>query len=309
MSGLRVRLPAMSSNRLTAPVLGSALLVLLASPSALADKAACGKAYTDAQVQKKAGKLHEAKQSLVQCAQKSCPGFINSACAKWLSDVESALPTIVISASDANGNDLTDVSVSADGQKLADKLGGMAIEIDPGQHTLHFEHEGAKPVDKKVLIREGEKARVIKVQFGSPAKAATSSQPSGSAAVGGETSTGHGSSKTIAYVLGGVGIVGLGSFAYFGLTGSSDKSKLLDHCKSNVCDLPQSQIDSKRSSVKTKFLIADISLGVGVVSLGLATYFFLKPDHSAAAQKDSAHLRFDVIPTRGGSYATVGGKF
>lgn len=302
----------MSIQRLTAPFLGSVLVVLLASPPALADKAACGKAYTNAQVQKKAGKLVEAKKSLLECAQKSCPGFINSACARWLTGVESTLPTIVISASDANGNDLTDVTVSSDGHKIADKLGGMAIDIDPGQHTLRFEHEGAKPVEKKVLIREGEKARLIKVQFGSPATAATPPKggASSSAAVGGETSTKHASTKTLAYIFGGVGVVGLGSFAYFGLTGTSERSDLLSHCpKNNQCDLPQSQIDSKRSSIKTKFLVADISLGVGIVSLGLATYFFLKPDHSTEAQKDNARLRFDVLPTRRGSYATVEGKF
>lgn len=302
----------MLAKRLTAPILGSALVVLLAAPSALADKAACSKAYTQAQVQKKAGKLTEAKKNLLQCAQKSCPGFINSECAKWLNEVESSLPTIVIAASDATGNDLTDVTVSSDGNKLTDKLGGMAIEVDPGQHTLRFEHEGAPPIEKKVLVREGEKARVIKVQFEAPATSNTSTPGGGSKADAGarvDTSSGGSSSKTIAYVLGGVGIVGLGSFAYFGLTGSSQRSDLLDHCKNNVCDLPQDQIDSKRSSVKTKFLIADVSLGVGIVSLGLATYFFLKPDHSSEAQKDSARLRFDVMPTRGGSYATVGGKF
>ncbi len=204
------------------------------------------------------------------------------------------------------------MSVSSDGQQLADKLGGMALEVDPGKHTLRFEHAGAEPVEKKVLIREGEKARVIKVQFGSPEEAAAAQPKQGAASGGGaagvDTSSG-GSSKTLAYVLGGVGIVGLGSFAYFGLTGSSQKSDLLKHCKNNVCDLPQDQIDSKRSAVKTKFLIADVSLGVGVVSLGLATYFFLKPDHSSEAPKDSARLRFDVAPTHGGSYATVSGKF
>jgi len=295
-------------KRLTAPILGSALVVLLGARPALAGKAACGKAYTQAQVQRNAGKLREAKKSLVVCAQKSCPGFINSECAKWLNDVESTLPTIVVAASDEKGNDLTDVSVSSDGQQLAAKLGGMALELDPGKHTLRFEHAGAEPVEKKVLIREGQKARVIKIQFGSTKKPAAGQPKPGSGSASVDTS-GGGFSKTIAYVLGGVGIVGLGSFAYFGLTGSSQKSDLLNHCKDNVCDLPQDQIDSKRSSVKTKFLIADVSLGVGIVSLGLATYFFLKPDHSSEAAKDSARLRFDVAPTQGGSYATVSGQF
>lgn len=304
----------MFETKLAVPILGSALLVLLCSPRALADNKACSKAYTNGQIQKKAGKLREAKKSLVACAQNSCPAFINSECAKWLNEVDSMLPTVVIAASDAQGNDLTNVTVSSDGKKLTDQLGGMALEMDPGPHTLRFEHKGNKPVEKKVVIREGEKARVIKVQFGSPNKAAPApvSKPAagsgGSPAVGAEATTSHASSKTLAYVLGGVGVVGLGSFAYFGLTGTSQRSDLLGHCKNNVCDLPQDQIDSRRSSIKTKFLIADISLGVGVVSLGLATYFFLKPDHSEA-KKDSARLRFDLTPTRGGSYASVAGRF
>ena len=185
----------------------------------------------------------------------------------------------------------------------------MAIPVDPGQHTLRFEHESAEPIEKKLLIREGEKARVIKVQFAAPEAPAAPAPAAASGDAGIDTSKGGSSSKTLAYILGGVGVVGLGSFAYFGLTGSSQRSDLLGHCTNNVCDLPQSDIDSKRSSVKTKYLIADISLGVGVVSLGLATYFFLEPEHKSETPKDAARLRFDVKPTTGGSYASVSGQF
>jgi len=211
----------------------------------------------------------------------------------------------VVAASDARGHDLVDVTVSFDGKKLTSKLSGMAINVNPGQHTLRFEHDGDGPIEKKVLIREGEKARVIKVQFEPSKTAVIPPKPTSDDGALGAS----GSSKTLAYILGGVGVVGLGSFAYFGLTGSSQRSDLLGRCKGGACNLPQDQIDSRRSSVKTKFLVADISLGVGIVSLGVATYLFLKPDHKQEVRKDGARLHFDMALTERGSYASLSGSF
>lgn len=292
----------MFSVRYSARVLGAALAleVVAVAPRASADKRQCADAYTQTQILRKAGKLRAAEKSTFECTQAACPDFIKSACSKWGSEIQAATPTIVVSAKDAQGNDLTDVSVTFDGQRLVNRLTGLAIAVDPGQHVLRFEHAGDKPVDQKILISEGEKARVVKVTFGSKPPGAVQ----GAAPVGGETASTGSGTRALAYVLAGVGAVGLGGFAYFGLTGKSEENSVrASNCAPNCSS---SQIDP----IKTKYVLADVSLGVGVVSLGLATYFFFASMHKTSSKSENAQrLRFDVAATPKGSFATVSGSF
>src|SRR5207237_6419559 len=55
-----------------------------------------------------------------------------------------------------------------DDRPIRDRLDGTAIEVDPGEHLIHFETDGKPPVDKTVVVREGEKNRVIDVVLGTP---------------------------------------------------------------------------------------------------------------------------------------------
>lgn len=293
----------MSPIRSPALVLGVlvAFEVTALSPVARATKSACARAYEQAQVQRKDGKLREARKTLITCAQASCPGFIRSACSRWTSEVDAVIPTVVFSAKDAKGNDLTDVTVDFDGKKLTDKLTGLAIAVDPGQHTLRFEHTGDDPVEQSILITEGEKARVVKVTFGHASVSGVKPPPPAGDHGGTKVSKGK---RTVAYVLGGVGVLGLASFAYFGLKGKSDESTVRNSGCAPNCS--SAQVDP----IKTKYLIADISLGVGVVSLGLATYFFLTSSKKTHPQAEGARrLHFDVVGSSKGTLATLSGRF
>ena len=71
-----------------------------------------------------------------------------------------------------------------------------------------------------------------------------------------------------AYVLGAVGVAGLATFGTLALLGRSQQSDL-EHSCSPACSPSQVQ------PMKTKFLIADIGLAVGAVSLGAAGYLVL----------------------------------
>ena len=52
-----------------------------------------------------------------------------------------------------------------------------------------------------------------------------------------------------------------------------------------------------------------VSLGVGVVALGVATYMFLTRPKVDTKIQTGTSLRFDVGPVAGGGIAGVGGKF
>ena len=82
------------------------------------------------------------------------------------------LPSMVLRATDAAGNDLAGVTVTLDGVALPTGLNGRAVPADPGTHTLRFEAAGRPPVDKTVLLAEGEKDRRVSVVIGEASAAA-----------------------------------------------------------------------------------------------------------------------------------------
>jgi hypothetical protein len=90
-----------------------------------------------------------------------------------------------------------------------------------------------------------------------------------------------------AYVLGGVGVVALGSFAAFALSGKSAESAM-DGCKP-ACT--QAQADKMR----LRYLLADVSLGVGVAALGVGGYLYF----SAAREPNGTAWRGGSVGWRG----------
>jgi hypothetical protein len=111
-------------------------------------------------------KLREGLQNLLVCASASCPGEIRAECASHVSEVTAAIPTIVFGVKDGSGSDLIAVKVTMDGEVIAEKLDGMAISVDPGQHAFTFETAGQPPVTKTYLIQEGQKDRREAITLG-----------------------------------------------------------------------------------------------------------------------------------------------
>lgn len=156
-----------------------------------------------------------------------------------------------------------DVRVFVDGELVQQKLDGNRIEIDPGERTLRFERGSEPPIAKRILAREGEHNRPIDVVLGEPEKPAPKPlKPEQPAKV-----TRH-DTPIVPIVLAGVGLVGIGGFAFFAGTGKSDLDDLRSTC-APVCK--QSDVDA----AEQKILIGNISLGVGIVALGVAAVLFL----------------------------------
>lgn len=288
----------------TAGFVAAVALVLATSEAPAAegqDKAVCADAYKGAQVQRKSGALKRARESLLVCVSDRCPSVIQPDCTRWLTEVEAALPSLAFAAKGADGRDLTAVKVTVDGQVLAESLDGKSIPIDPGSHTLHFETQGEAPIDQTIVVREGEKARVVSVSW---AKLAAAETPSSATAPPPPAS--HGA-PVAAWVLGGVGVASLATFGVLALHGSSRRSDLKNSCYGHCTD-------SDVSSVKTEFAIADAALGVGIVTGAISTVLFLTSRGSTERASPAAAARprvlaLDVAPSKGGASVGVGGQF
>lgn len=151
--------------------LASACLLAPLRASAI-DVQACVTASEKGQRARAAGKLREARDQFLVCGADACPALVRKDCAQWQGELAASMPTVVFGAKDKHGRDLFDVTVSMDGEVLQKKLDGKSVAVDPGPHTFTFEAAGSAPATEKVLVKEGERARVIAVSFASGAAGA-----------------------------------------------------------------------------------------------------------------------------------------
>ena len=249
--------------------------------------AVCVKAYEQAQEQRHSGKLLAARVQLQSCAREECPEFIRNDCAAWYDALQAEMPTVVFAARSAR-RDLTDVRVSLGKRVLTSRIDGEAIELDPGEYDLEFSAPGMQPLTERVLISRGERNRLQRVELlpsvtgadavGKPASLPAPTQRSWLAPA----------------VLGGVAIVGLSSFGVLAAWGHSAESALETTCSPHCSE-------AQISSVKTKYTAADVSLAVGLASLGLATYLALS---SSPEPRVAQTLPLDVRASAHGLSAT-----
>lgn len=285
---------------------GSTLAVTNASAD---ERAECVSAADQAQQLRDEGKYRGAREKLLVCARDACPALVKRDCLDWLTQLDNITPSVVFAAKEGS-KDLADVKVYVDGALVTERLDGRPVPMDLGQHTIKFEHQG-QTKEETVVIGAGQKSRNILVTFGpKPGAGAPGPAPA--------PSTSSEGSLVPAFIVGGVGVLAIGSFAIFGLSGKSDVSDMETRCKPNCTE---SEVDSAR----TKLIVADISLGVGVVALAVATYMILtrpKIDVEPGAVKTATlpsrprpthaieGLRLDVTPTLGGgAVGAVGARF
>jgi hypothetical protein len=271
------------------------------------EREVCATSAEQAQQLRDEGKYRRAREQMLVCARDVCPGPIKSDCGKWLTELDRDAPTVVFGARDNKGSDVVDVKVSMDGARIQERLDGKPMLVDSGEHTFKFESKDGAVKEERVLVRAAEKARPIIATFGG---AATNDKDKSAGELEGgvDTASGGGGSIVPVAIVGGLGVIALGSFAVFGIGGKNDVDGL-QKCKPTC---KEEDVDSAR----TKLIIADISLGIGVVALGVAAYMFLtRPRHeeaktqALAPQKKTSWLRLDGGPIAGGGYAGLGGSF
>lgn len=270
---------------------GLALVFLLAPAAAhAADKATCVEAYEEGQKQRASGSLKASLDLFRVCAEPDCPTATKKDCATWVGEVEASLPTVVLAAVDAQGNDLVDVRVKVDGQLLVTKLDGKALALDPGKRVLVFERDGASALTREVVVKQGEKDRKIEVAW---APAGKQDEP--------EPTSGGFSVSPGTWVLGGIGLAGITVFGVFGGLALSEKSDAAETCAPNCSD-------SAVSSIRTKMIVADVSLAVGIASLGAAVVLGVISGLDAGEDEKKAKSVF-VVPIEGGAFGGFSAAF
>jgi hypothetical protein len=225
---------------------------------------------------------HAAHGKFVACAHAECPVVVRKECVDQLAAVEREGPTVVLEAHDEDGSDTTAVRVTIDGAPLADRLTGTGTNVEPGEHVFRFEPVNGNPVEVRAVVAEGDKNRKIVALFGAASK--STSSPTERSGIPSATSR---RIPPLALAIGGVALAGLGSFATFAVVGWDKESTLSTSCSPRCTD-------AELSPVKSSYLIADVSLVVGVVAATAAVLLAL-PSLRGAPQ-NAAHVALGPPP-------------
>ncbi|MBX3128245.1 MAG: hypothetical protein KF718_16090 [Polyangiaceae bacterium] len=163
------------------------------------------------------------------------------------------------------------------------------LPVDPGEHRVEVRAAGHEPRHVVVTLREGEQ-RTLTLDVGKPVSLEDGP------GVGAAPKGGSGS-PTVGYVLGGLGVVGLGVGAVTGAMVLSKKSTVDANCDADKrCNrVGADAADSGR----TLGTVSGVSFVVGAVLLGSGAYLVLSGDR----ERPSAAL----MPTAGG--AALHGSF
>lgn len=260
-------------------------------------KRECVEASTVGQTSRDAGQLLKAREQFLVCGRDACPGVVRSSCQRWLAEVEEQTPSVVVRVADAEGGDITEGTAMIDG--VEHPLDGKPVLLDPGKHVVAVTaHDGAR-IEKKLLLATGEKSRLVEVRLAATHPSAQSN-PGGAVS---ETTPGPAEARAIptgAWVLGGVTVVALGSFGFFGLSARSELDKLKKACSPSCTE-------EQTKTGRTDALVADISLGVGAAALVGAITWALVARPSSPEATRAAHL--SVVPLERGGYAALYATF
>lgn len=294
------------------PALVAAAVLSFAASGRADDKTDCVAASSKAQDLRQQDKLVEAHAQLLVCARDVCPAAISGDCGQWLKDVETAMPTLTLSAKDASGNDLIAVTVKLDGAPWLESLDGKAHPVNPGPHKLTFETAGAAAVTQELLVREGEKDRPVTATLGEPPKVAPPphAAPPPLAPPPAEPAAAPSSSrwmKPTGAVIAGVGLATLAVGSVLGVVAALDWSSAKTTCNGS-CPPGSSNYQPAISARDSAGTAADWSTALfvagGVATVAGAVIFLVAPSSHA---ETAVHV--GVAPSPTGLSFSLRGRF
>ena len=282
------------------------------------EKEVCVDASVQGQRARVAGKLTEAMERFAVCAREVCPLVVRQDCASWQEEVGKSQPTVSVGFRDAEGHDILDVKISVDGKVVTEHLDGKSFPVDPGTHVFRA-HDGVHPpVEERVLIKEGEKARAINLRLPSTATKGTSSTaPDKPKVTDNPESAEEGGRSAAPFVLMGVGLVatGVGLGMHFG-----GKGAFPDNCKADESTVAgrdgtctptpedptgQTSGEKAQSSINLRNAGTAVTFGGLAVALGGLVWFFV----DSPSPKKTALIRPTPVLGQGFFGVSVGGGF
>ena len=235
---------------------------------------------------------------------------------KELNELEPRLPYVSVVV---QGTGAKDVQVTRDGERIPQPLLGVPHPEDPGTHTFKAVAESMESAASTVTLKEGAHETVLLTLSPTEVPAATTTRPStktGTAAFGTDAlpntdQPSHGNGLRVAgFVVGGVGIVGLGVGTIFLLKSSSTRDKadtLYAACHTaHTCEQPGvgDAVNSADSDANSQRTVGAVSMIAGGAALATGVVLLIVDASSSHASASRS-----VQPMFGLNYVGLSGRF
>jgi hypothetical protein len=261
--------------------LGCALLLTGSSAFAQLSPTECIQAHAKAQELEGTGRLFEALGEFETCSSSSCPKLIQKDCKVLRKTVEEAISTLDVVVVEPSGRPPVDYRIELEDREVAPTTLYQNLPVDPGLRHLKVRAPERPATQVSIVVRPKEKHQRVIIQL-PPVEPLASEM------------------RKASYVLAGIGGLGILSFTGFAISGYLDEDEL----KGRPRTVSRRSDYQLADTMRTKYLIADVSLGISLVSLGAATYLWLKTKgtEKSALESDKTAIFLGGSPNGGVVY-------
>jgi hypothetical protein len=192
---------------------------------------------------------------------------------KHIEALEPTLSRLVVQV--PTGSDLPDLEIKRDGTSIRRAAWGTAMPVDPGEHVVEAFALGKIPWRQTISVGGKAETKTIAVPVLENAPVIATPSPAAGGGAPATSTTMVEIKKPISpavWVAYGLGAVGIGAGTVFGLQAMSDQKTADDNCPADRCNKKGS---SANGDAIREANFATVGFGVGVLGLGLGTYFLL----------------------------------
>jgi hypothetical protein len=268
-----------------------AVWLVAGTASAEVTKEQCIDANAKAQDLRRDHHLAAAREQLQVCGDPACPGIIRADCTQRFVELAAAQPTVLFDVVDIAGALVTGARVTVDGKTLLHTDPGVAVSLDPGEHKAVFEAAGFLPVNRTIVMLEGDKGHHEHVVL-TPSAEGRGTAPPPTADDGGVRTQ-----RILGLTAGGVGVVSFVVGAVFGVMTLSEKSDQESACAGPCSATAHAQAESDHSAGITDSTVSTVGIlaGLALMGGGAALYFTAHP----RAEHGPTPLGFSLRPSFG----------
>jgi hypothetical protein len=163
--------------------------------------------------------------------------------------------------------------------ELSDASLGSALPVDPGAYKIVVTAPGHEPSTKEVVVAEGA-SPLIEIRAGAPLGTTEIPPPKTT------------SNRTAGWVVGGIGVAGLGVGAVAGILTLGKKGTVDDNCNAEKrCN--QAGYDAAQSG-KTLGMVTTTGLVVGAIGVGVGAYLLLSGDKNTTGGGSAVTAGFSL---------------
>lgn len=239
------------------------------------------------------GKLVEASGLLNGIVNDASPGarFTKDAAKKQLTQIEPRIPWLSVHVEGPS----TGVHVEVDGQEVQ---ADAESPVDPGPHSVGVDAEGYESGDQRVTLKEGEHKQVT-ITLAPVVKEAPKPKETGG-------------TKVPAIAAFGVGAVGLGVGAIFGILAFDETAKAKQFCDGNKCPA-RPEVVAARNTAIANGNVSTVGFAIGGVGLAAGVVLLLTVGASSDKPADEKKDALTLVPyfgaAEGAGEAGVVGRF